>query len=288
MHSNGPSQVSLVALPLGNGDDLSPRARTALETADVIFCEDTRKTRDFCQRVQLNCKARLISLPGDSERAQRWEKIEGDRWALVSDAGTPIVNDPGIELLRYCRNHGISVHAIPGPSAPVLAWQWSGGFGLPFCFAGFAPKARQAGVRSLVEFFAPAQHCRTFVFFDTRHQVLTTLAHLQHVGWGERKIYAGRDMTKPHEELLFGNVDELMQEFSTRLKVEKPLGELTFVLEGVGEVAVAGAKLSIEDVAALREAEPRTAAKVASTLTGLSVKECYAAFVKAKRSDTGR
>jgi len=175
----------VVALPIGNPHDLSFRAKETLEFVDVIFCEDKRKYLEFARRANIVVSDRqhLEPLPGDTDRENDWDFIfqkhsSIKKWALVSDAGSPIVNDPGLSLLRYVRSKSWNVISIPGPSAPIAAWQWSGGFGLPYYFAGFTPKAKRSEAKELYDFFSALKFTSTFCFFDTRHQFETTYEHL--------------------------------------------------------------------------------------------------------------
>jgi 16S rRNA (cytidine1402-2'-O)-methyltransferase len=277
--------VHLVALPLGHPKDLGARAGSILESARFIFCEDTRKLQRLVQELGLQTRAKFVSLPGDEEWSASWDRFLEDAddtpiWALVSDAGTPIVNDPGKALLEHARRNEWRVTAVPGPCAPILAWQWSGGFGLPFSFVGFAPKAKGPGVKALEDFFAPLSSARSFVFFDTRHQVLTTLAHLEATGLGERRLYLAREMTKSHEELLEGSVRALRELLEKKLAADEGLGELTFVLEGApAEASVqASTAASLEDLVEVRKGGAKAAAKIAARLSGRSVSDCYDAF----------
>ncbi|MBS1986096.1 MAG: hypothetical protein JST16_18190 [Bdellovibrionales bacterium] len=282
--------VSLVAIPLGNPKDLSPRAAETLATVDRIFCEDTRKTKDLLARSGVTFRARLTALPGDSEHDYDWVReleraAPNESWALVSDAGTPLVNDPGAGLLAFCHKQNIPVVAVPGPCAPVLAWQWSGGFGLPFVFAGFVPKAKNAGAKALTEFFATVQTAGTFSYFDTKHQFSTTLDHLMESGWADRPMFVAREMTKSHEELVRGTVRECAEQLRRRLSESDALGEMTFVLKGFGsEASTAVAGVSLEQLAELRNVGTKDAAKIAAQLTGKSVKDCYDTFVEKKNS----
>jgi 16S rRNA (cytidine1402-2'-O)-methyltransferase len=289
--------VTLVALPLGHPEDLSLRGARALREADRIFCEDTRKTRELFTRAGIEPRGRLTAIPGDREREFDWARLQDEdlrqnpdaRWALVSDAGTPVVNDPGRGLLAYCRESEIEVRALPGPCAPVLAWQWSGGFGLPFVFAGFAPKAKGTGTKDLRDFFAPLRDSATFVFFDTRHQYETTLEHLIADGGGDRLCHAAREMTKPHEELVSGTVTEVLAALRDRqARQSGALGELTFVLAGAHAARVPGVQaavtlpesvVTLEDLVQLRRAHVKEASKIAARLTGRASKDCYSAFV---------
>ena len=276
--------VALVALPLGNVQDLSARARSTLESSDLIFCEDTRRLQDLAARAHLALKAKLVSLPGDRERDMDWARFLPDyaTWALVSDAGTPIVNDPGASLLTWAQGRGCHVSAIPGPSAPVLAWQWSGGFGLPYVFAGFAPKAKRPEAKELAEFFAPLSQARTFVYFDSRHQAVLTLQGLVALGRGESSMFIAREMTKPHEELLKGNVSSMLEWLQARVQQDEGIGELTLVMRGDGSAPAS--TVSVDELARLRSAPTKEASKIMASLTGLTARECYDRLVKAQAS----
>lgn len=276
--------VTIIALPLGNPEDLSPRAAKALATAQRIYCEDTRKLEALATRAGIDLKAKLHALPSDRERETDWPHLfetapQGEAWAWVSDAGTPIVNDPGVFFLRACRDANVRVTAIPGPSAPVLAWQWSGGFGLPFVFAGFAPKAKDPGSKDLARFFVPLEGAGTFAFFDTRHQIEVTLSHLEVGGHGARRLFIAREMTKTFEELLSGTVASCLADIKKRLASGEGIGELTLLLEGTpgAEKAVV---CSLDDLASVRSGGTKDAARIAAKLTGLPVGTCYKRFTE--------
>jgi 16S rRNA (cytidine1402-2'-O)-methyltransferase len=285
-------RISLVALPLGCVDDLSPRARARLSEATHVFCEDTRKLRDLARRAGIEIHAELSALPGDSERDFDWsrERARSDknaRWVLVSDAGTPIVNDPGRSLLHFARREGIEVEAVPGPSAPVLAWQWSGGFGLPFLFSGFAPKVKSRESRELESFFAGLDSCASFCFFDTKHQVSLTLEHLVARGLGDRPMFVAREMTKTHEELLSGSVSDLKDRIEAKLNDNEGVGELTLILQGELSRGARATQTSTspwtpQELAKLRTLPPKVAAKLAAQKTGLELSDIYKAFAAAR------
>lgn len=279
----GPT-VTIVALPLGNPEDLSPRAAKALARAHRIYCEDTRKLEALATRAGIELKAKLHALPSDRERETDWPHLfesaaAGEAWAWVSDAGTPIVNDPGLFFLRACREAGVTVTAIPGPSAPVLAWQWSGGFGLPFLFAGFAPKAKDPASKDLARFFELIHGAGTFAFFDTRHQIEVTLSHLEATGHGARKLFIAREMTKTYEELLSGTVSSCLADLKKRLASGEGIGELTLLCEGSPGVDHAVA-CSLDDLALVRSGGTKDAARIAAKLTGLPVGTCYKRFTE--------
>ncbi|MEO5667763.1 MAG: SAM-dependent methyltransferase, partial [Bdellovibrionota bacterium] len=206
--SKGKLVVTLLALPLGNPEDLSLRGKRALAEADRIFCEDTRKLHQLVQALGVSLKenGRVTSLPGDEEWNFNWRYLEeeADRLkgpysvVLVSDAGTPGLNDPGRALAEHAMKNGWDLKALPGPSAPILALQWTGGFGLPFVFWGFAPKARGKNFR---EFTATLRASKTLACFETRHQIVETLESMNEAGLGETRMHLCSEMTKTHEEL---------------------------------------------------------------------------------------
>ncbi len=274
--------VQLVALPIGNVDDLSPRAVEALKQADRIFCEDTRKLKELLKRAAVESSARFVALPGGTEHSFDWLRLvreakDESAWVLVSDAGTPLVNDPGASLVEFSRRSGLALSVVPGPCAPIAAWQWSGGFGLPFLFAGFAPKAKNPGAKDLKTFFSSLQVAQTFVFFDTRHQFSVTLRHLIEEGLSERPLHVAREISKPHEELISGTVGECLSRLEAQLASEDALGEMTFVLKGEES---AGLRVDLASLVQIRSASVKEAAKAASALTGLPSQECYRAFVE--------
>lgn len=280
-----PSKLYVVGLPIGNPLDLTERARLTLQVSDKIFCEDTRKTRELLERSQVAIKAKLVALPGQREKEILWDqefkKSDGEIWALVSDAGTPLVNDPGLHLLKACQLEGINVSAIPGACAPILAWQWSGGFGLPFYFAGFAPKAKSYDNKSLQDFFSPATRLGgTFCFFDTKHQIETTLEHLvKSPQFSHKRLCIAREATKEHEELICGLPSDCLKRIVHLLKEQKgALGELTLLLQGTLVEATGKTDISLAVLKQLRESSPRHAARIMSELSGLSVNDCYKAL----------
>ncbi len=283
-----PAQAFIVAVPLGNAQDLSFRSAALLASVDRIFCEDTRKTQALLERAGIKAKGRLTPLPGDSEFEAPWEKWaqedEGKTWLFCSDAGSPIISDPGAAFVKFCARLKIPLVAVPGPAAPILAWQWSGGFGLPFTFGGFPPKEKNVEAKPLQDFFDQAIGSGTFCFFESRHHVLSSLEHLIQRGWGNKKIYLAREMTKTHEELLGGTVQELFERIKIILAKEGGLGELTFLLQGEKRESSAQT-IDVSTLLSLRLLPPKKAAKVMAQICGLSTHEVYGQMVKEKHED---
>ncbi len=280
-------KIHILATSLGNNEDLSPRTKNILAQADLIFCEDTRKVQHLFKDLAIESRAPFVAIPGDRERDFSWEKYTDNpkykNIALVSDAGTPLVNDPGYALISFCHEQDIPVYALPGPSAPTLAWQWSGGFGLPMTFAGFVPKTKSSTNKSLDDFFEQAYFCKTFIFFDTKHQIQNTLEYLTQSSFANQELYIAREMTKPHEELISGTPAKCLLWYEDRIKQAQAIGELTLVLHGIQRNQSA---VSLQDLASIRRLPPKSAAKLAASLSGHDVKTCYEAFLNSVESET--
>ena len=217
--------LSIVATPIGNLEDLSPRARRALETADVVACEDTRTSGLLLHR--LGIKKRLVSLHEHNERQRLPQMLEmlaaGESVAVISDAGTPLLSDPGFLLVRAAAQAGHRVEAVPGPSAILTALVVSGLPPLPFTFAGFPPP-KSGKRRQFFRSLAALEH--TVIFFESPHRLLPSLADA-FAELGERPAAVARELTKLYEEVLRGPLSELLAELSARPSLK---GEFVVVL----------------------------------------------------------
>ena len=224
-----PGRLLVVATPIGNLDDLSPRVREAFERADLVACEDTRHTGLLLSR--LGIKRPLLSLHEHNERQRLprvLERLEsGETVALASDAGTPLVSDPGFVLVREAIARGIRVEPLPGPSAVLAALVVSGLPPHPFTFCGFPPPKRGKR-RSFFERFAGLDH--TLVFFESPHRVVKSLADAEEV-FGDRPAVVARELTKVYEEVLRGRLSEVRGVLEGRGGVK---GEVVVVVGGVG------------------------------------------------------
>ncbi len=215
----------LVATPIGNLEDISGRALRILREVGLIAAEDTRHTGKLLQHYQI--KARLVSYY-EHNKLSRLDQIlaalETGDVALVSDAGTPALNDPGYELVRAALEAGFPVSPVPGPSAPLAALVASG---LPtdaFLYLGYLPRKSNERQRLLAEV---ADLPYTLIFLETPHRLLAALEDLQHV-LGDRQVAVGRELTKLHEEIYRGSISAAQQHFVT----QAPRGEFTLVLAG--------------------------------------------------------
>ena len=222
MPSTSP-RLWVVATPLGNPGDLSPRAREVLQSVDVVLAEDTRRAGLLFQRCGL--ASRPFWNVHDHNEEQRGAEIvrwlqEGHTAALISDAGTPLMADPGYRLVRACREAGVGVSMVPGPCAPVAALMAAGIAPQPFTFLGFLPRDA-AAQEALFSTFAATP--ATLVFFERKDRLAATL-RTAHTLLGARELAIARELTKVHEEFILTRL-ERHAEVPTDL-----LGEITVII----------------------------------------------------------
>jgi 16S rRNA (cytidine1402-2'-O)-methyltransferase len=263
-------RLVVCATPIGNLEDVTLRVLSALREADLVACEDTRRTRVLLDRYGV--AARLVSYHEHNEERRSAELVErmraGAVVALVSDAGMPLVSDPGFVLVRACVAAGLPVEVLPGPSAAVTALVVSGLPAEAWRFAGFLPRRRGELRRALSEPGA------TLVAFESPRRVPATLALLAELD-PEREVAVCRELTKAHEEVVRGTAAEL----AARYTGSPPRGEVVLVL-APPSAARAGAGAEAAAAAALRRlveagAQPRAAAAVVAELTGGSANRLY-------------
>jgi 16S rRNA (cytidine1402-2'-O)-methyltransferase len=218
-------RLVVVATPIGNLEDLSPRARRALETADLVACEDTRRTGLLLHH--LGIKKPLLSLHDHNERARlerlMGELAQGSTVVLVSDAGTPLVSDPGFLVAREAAARGVRVEAIPGPSAILAALVASALPPQPFTFAGFAPP-KSGKRRTFYRGLAALGH--TVVVFESPHRLLPSLEDAR-AEMGDRPAALCRELTKLHEETTRARLSQLQADYGGRPAIK---GEFVLVI----------------------------------------------------------
>ncbi|MGP8034542.1 MAG: 16S rRNA (cytidine(1402)-2'-O)-methyltransferase [Steroidobacteraceae bacterium] len=274
-----PGKLLVVATPIGNLGDLSPRARQTLAAVAVIAAEDTRHTRTLLKAAGVATP--LVSLHAHNESQRVPELLarlgQGEDIALVSDAGTPLLSDPGFELVTRASQAGVAVHTVPGPSAITAALAVAGLPTQRFCFEGFLPARpgeRRAALARL------AHETRTLVFFEAPHRIQAMLADLAEEFGAGRQAVVARELTKAHETLYRGTLGEL----SARARAEENFarGELTLVVRGAepgGEAVPPELRHTMEIL--LRELPPGRAAAVAVQLTGATRAAAYALATRA-------
>jgi len=265
--------LHVIATPIGNLEDVTLRALAALRAAELLFAEDTRRTRILLDRHAIPIRAR--SLHAHNEAARCEEALaalaEGRRVALVSDAGTPTVSDPGARLVAEAIAAGHDVIALPGASAVLAALVVSGLPATPFAFIGFLP--RRGRERSdLLE--SLRERTETLVLFESPQRLAATLAELAQA-FGERRACVARELTKLHEEAARGTLAELAERFADGAR-----GEITLVVEGAraGEAVPLPADALRARVAELlaRGLSPRDVADVLRVETRTPRRELYA------------
>jgi 16S rRNA (cytidine1402-2'-O)-methyltransferase len=268
--------LQVVATPIGNRADLSPRAQEVLRNADVIAAEDTRRTLQLLQSFGISRP--LVSLYEHNETQRVPQLLErlaaGETVALVSDAGTPLLSDPGFELVRAAAHAGYTVLAIPGPSAVTAALAIAALPAQRFCFEGFLP-ARAAERRAALG--ALAHEPRTLVFFEAPHRLLATLTDMAAEFGAAREAVVARELTKLHESVYRGTLAQLLERAGADENFTR--GEITLVVAGAPVAAAQDA-----DPATLRrtvdlllkELPPGRAAALAARLTGATRAAAYA------------
>jgi len=279
-------RLAVISTPIGNLGDLSPRARDELAAAEWVAAEDTRRTGQLLQTLGLSRP--LVSLHEHNE-AERIDELlaklrGGARIALVSDAGTPLLSDPGFELVRRVAQEGMSVVAVPGPSAITAALSIAG---LPterFSFEGFLP-ARLAERRARLATLTTES--RTQVFFEAPHRIAESLEDMSAAFGATRRAAVARELTKVFETVYRGTLAELAA--LARSDANFTRGEITVVVEGARDLPdEEGARITLDETlrALLPELAPSKAAAVAAKLTGSKRNEAYArALALAKNAE---
>ena len=271
-----PGRLAVISTPIGNLGDLSPRARDELAAAELVAAEDTRRTGQLLTTLGLSRPLVSLHEHNESERiGELMEKLRaGARIALVSDAGTPLLSDPGFELVRRAAQEGVSIVAVPGPSAITAALSIAG---LPterFSFEGFLP-ARLAERRARLAELAVED--RTQVFFEAPHRIAEALEDMSVAFGAARRAAVARELTKVFETVYRGTLGELA--VAARSDPNFTRGEITVVVEGAPPALPAdGARVTLDAALAalLPELAPSKAAAIAARLTGAKRNDAYA------------
>jgi 16S rRNA (cytidine1402-2'-O)-methyltransferase len=263
--------------PIGNLEDVTLRVLSALRDASVVACEDTRRTRVLLERYGVSAK--LVSYHEHNERARATQLVErmqkGDVVALVSDAGTPLVSDPGFVLVRACVAAGLAVEVLPGPSAALSALVASALPADRWHFVGYLPRKRG-------EFASLFRSPETIVAFESPNRVAASLSALAAID-AERPVAVCRELTKVHEEIVRGSAGEL----AARYREEPPRGEVVLVLGGApaSEPELGPALDALRKLVAAG-AKPRAASSVVASLTGVKANRLYRALTQ-REDQTG-
>ena len=269
----GSGTLHIVATPIGNLGDLSQRALDVLKSVDAICAEDTRHTRQLLAHFGL--ERPLLALHQHNEDAQAAQLVArlcaGEALALVSDAGTPLVSDPGFRLVRAARASGVRVSPVPGACAAIAALSVAGLASDRFAFEGFLPAKGGARRERLARL---AAETRTLIFYESAHRIEESLDDLAAAFGPDRPAVLARELTKLFETVLDGSLAELRERVAADPNQRK--GEFVVIVEGAGEDA--DARLTEGQRLYLKLSEhlpPSTAAKLAAELSGAPRKALY-------------
>ena len=259
----------IVATPIGNLGDVTRRSAKVLAGCDAVACEDTRVTGKLLRHLGISRPLwRYDDHSAAEDRARLLDSMRTKAVALVSDAGTPLVSDPGYKLVREARAAGIPVTSLPGPSAPVVALTLSGLPSDRFLFAGFLPGKDKARAETLAE-LAPVR--TTLVFFETAPRLVKSLEAIGDLLPG-REVAVARELTKLYEECRSGSAAELAAHY----EAHPPRGEIVLMIGPPGEVETSEADADALLRAALASEKPSQAAAQVAKATGLDRKALYA------------
>jgi len=280
-HRQGEGILYVVAMPIGNPGDITIRALEVLREVDVVACEDTRRTGAMLAAHHI--KKPLISHFEHNEERRVPELVErmthGERIALVTDAGTPAISDPGYRLVRAAHEAGIRVSAVPGASAAIAALSISGIATNRFTFEGFLP-SRDSARRKALD--ALVNESRTMIFYEAARRLGETLAEMSTVFGGDREGVVVREITKTYEEVIRGALAKLAERFGR----EQALGEIVIIIEGapekVGAAPSASVAVTIDDLIEAGLSLKQASALIAK-LTGASRRDIYQEALKNRR-----
>ena len=264
----------IISTPIGNLGDITQRAAHLLAQADIIACEDTRQTRKLLSLLSISSSAELWAYHDHNGAKVRPKLINvmkaGQQVALASDAGTPLISDPGYKLVTACLENDIPITAAPGPTAPIVALTLSGLPSDRFSFQGFVPQKKKAARDALEE---SRLLTMTQIWFETPKRVAATLKLMAGI-YGNRYCVIARELTKLHETLYRGTLADLAKQFESAPIVK---GELVLVVEGADKQAT---QVSIEKISELLRARMhrmslRDAVEEVEDLSGLPRKQIY-------------
>lgn len=239
-----PGTLYVVATPIGNLEDITYRAVRILREVTLIACEDTRQTRKLLNHFHISTT--LVSFHDHNERARTQELIErlesGDSIALVSDAGTPLISDPGFRLVEAAASRAITVTPIPGASAAMAALSASGLSTDSFRFVGFPSPKQAQRLRQFEEYKASKE---TVILYEAPHRILATLADVIEILGRGRHLVLAREVTKLHEEFLRGTAQEIYSQLEQRPSIK---GEITLLIAPATSMEAAAEPASEEDL----------------------------------------
>ncbi|QDH18073.1 16S rRNA (cytidine(1402)-2'-O)-methyltransferase [Swingsia samuiensis] len=274
--SRNGGELILVATPIGNLSDISERAINTLNSVEAILCEDTRVTAKLLLSRNITTPTRTLHDHNEQDRTPFLvEKLlNGARFAVVSDAGTPLVSDPGYRLVRAAIAAGITITAIPGANAVITALTLSGLPPQPFTFLGFPPPRSDARKNGFLTLRAVEQAglSSTLIWYEAPHRLIDTLTDMIDVFGSDREAAVGRELTKKFEEMIRGRLADVLAHFQSTA----PRGEITLLLGPADETDSSAQDLDTHLIEALRTHSVKDAATLVSGIIKLPKRTVYA------------
>ena len=264
----------IVATPIGNLDDITFRAFEVLKNVDFVLAEDTRHSKKLLSHLDISKRIRAFHEHNEREKTKAIisEIYSGKSIALISDAGTPLISDPGYFLVAQAKKEGLKVVPIPGPTALITALSASGLASDSFTFLGFLPSKQTARVKLLRGLVGRTE---TIIFYESPKRVLATLTDMQTIFGDSREVCLAKELTKAFETIHTGSIPNLIEYLTIDQNHQK--GEFVILISATNKIDLAEAEIQLDSLLPILCAEMGTskAAKIAAKITGIDKKKCY-------------
>ena len=264
----------IVATPIGNLNDITFRAVDVLKNVDIVLAEDTRQSKKLFAHFEISTPIRAFHEHNERKKTQAiiGEICSGKSIALISDAGTPLISDPGYFLVAQAKKEGLKVVPIPGPTALITALSASGLASDSFTFLGFLPSKQTARVKLLIGLVGRTE---TIIFYESPKRVLATLTDMQTIFGDSREVCLAKELTKAFETIHTGSIPNLIEYLTIDQNHQK--GEFVILISATNKIDLAEAEIQLDSLLPILCAEMGTskAAKIAAKITGIDKKKCY-------------
>ena len=264
----------IVATPIGNLDDITFRAFEVLKNVDFVLAEDTRHSKKLLSHLDISKRIRAFHEHNEREKTKAIisEIYSGKSIALISDAGTPLISDPGYFLVAQAKKEGLKVVPIPGPTALITALSASGLASDSFTFLGFLPSKQTARVKLLIGLVGRTE---TIIFYESPKRVLATLTDMQTIFGDSREVCLAKELTKAFETIHTGSIPNLIEYLTIDQNHQK--GEFVILISATNKIDLAEAEIQLDSLLPILCAEmgASKAAKIAAKITGIDKKKCY-------------
>jgi len=267
-------KLFIVATPIGNLNDITFRAIEVLKNVDIVLAEDTRQSKKLFAHFEISTPIRAFHEHNEREKTKAiiGEIYSGKSIALISDAGTPLISDPGYFLVAQAKKEGLKVVPIPGPSALITALSASGLASDSFTFLGFLPSKQTARVKLLKSLVSRTE---TSIFYESPKRILATLTDMQTIFGDSREVCLAKELTKAFETIHTGSIPNLIEYLTIDQNHQK--GEFVILISATNKIDLAEAEIQLDSLLPILCAEMGTskAAKIAAKITGIDKKKCY-------------